>query len=302
MARDDDVWHTVATAIGQQTQATVRITGTRAVSGGCINAAYRADTEAGGPLFVKLGNATEADGFAAEGEGLAALAATQTIRVPRPIAWGAAGGRGFLATEFLELGHRSAPRVLGEALAALHAAPASPGFRARFGWHRDNRIGATAQANTPHHDWLIFFAEQRLGTQLTLAAQDGAPRQLIDDGHLLAGRIEGLFGGYRPRPSLLHGDLWGGNQSGLADGTPVIFDPAVYYGDREADLAMTELFGGFSAEFYAAYDAAWPRDPGYRVRRELYNLYHVLNHHHLFGGGYAGQAHRMIKRLLAETG
>ena len=105
---------------------------------------------------------------------------------------------------------------------------------------------------------------------------------------------------HAPRPALLHGDLWGGNLSFDTAGTPVIYDPATYYGDREAELAMTELFGGFSADFYAAYREAWPLDGGYRVRRELYNLYHVLNHLNLFGGGYAGQAERMMQTLLAS--
>ena len=105
-----------------------------------------------------------------------------------------------------------------------------------------------------------------------------------------------------PPPSLLHGDLWGGNLAYDPDGNPVVFDPAVYYGDREADLAMTELFGGFGGGFYAAYNEAWPLDPGYAVRKRLYNLYHVLNHLNLFGGGYLGQARRMIESLLAELG
>ena len=114
-------------------------------------------------------------------------------------------------------------------------------------------------------------------------------------------RLADFFPGYSPRPSLLHGDLWGGNFA-YADGEPVLFDPAVYFGDREADLAMTELFGGFPAAFYAAYREAWPLDPGYGVRKTLYNLYHVLNHYNLFGGSYADQAEAMATRLLAERG
>ena len=100
----------------------------------------------------------------------------------------------------------------------------------------------------------------------------------------------------------MHGDLWGGNFAATGQDEPVIFDPAVYYGDREADIAMTELFGGFGPRFYAAYKEAWPLDPGYETRKLLYNLYHILNHFNLFGGGYAAQAEHMIDRLLAETG
>ena len=185
--------------------------------------------------------------------------------------------------------------VSPEAL-ALHrrAAPA-------FGWKRDNTIGATPQVNGWLDDWPAFFAQRRLGCQLDLARRQGAPSRLIEHGERLRAAVPAFFPGYSPRPSLLHGDLWGGNH-GYADGQPALFDPAVYFGDRETDLAMTELFGGFPASFMAAYRDAWPVDPGYATRKTLYNLYHVLNHFNLFGGGYAGQAQRMTEQLLAEAG
>ncbi len=141
-----------------------------------------------------------------------------------------------------------------------------------------------------------------MGFQLDLAARNGYTRTIQRHGEKLRSRVAGLFTGYRPHPSLLHGDLWGGNIGCVAIGEPVIFDPAVYYGDREADLAMTELFGGFPAEFYAAYREAWPLDAGYPQRRILYNLYHVLNHLNLFGGGYLAQAERMMAQLVGELG
>ncbi len=137
--------------------------------------------------------------------------------------------------------------------------------------------------------------------QLDLARDNAAPSRLLRQGERLLARLEGFFPGYRPPPALLHGDLWGGNH-GYVDGEPVLFDPAIYYGDREADLAMTELFGGYPPAFQDAYREAWPLDPGYRARKPLYNLYHVLNHFNLFGGGYAAQAEAMIGRLLAESG
>jgi protein-ribulosamine 3-kinase len=171
----------------------------------------------------------------------------------------------------------------------------------RFGWHRDNTIGATPQLNAWESDWIVFWQTYRLGYQLDLAARSGHGGQLQRRGGLLLERLPALFD-HAPVPSLLHGDLWGGNFSGDAEGNPVIFDPACYYGDREADLAMTELFGGFSGRFYSAYRAAWPLDPGYDTRKTLYNLYHILNHLNLFGGGYGSQAERMIDRLLAELG
>ena len=185
---------------------------------------------------------------------------------------------------------------LGRGLAFMHRFHA-----AHFGWHRDNTIGATPQINTPAADWIGFWRKQRLGFQLALARENGYRGRLLAQGERLLGQLPVFFSGHEPRPSLLHGDLWSGNAAFMRDGTPVMFDPAVYYGDREADIAMTELFGGFSADFYRAYDEAYPREPGYATRKQLYNLYHVLNHLNLFGGGYHAQAERMIEQLLSET-
>ncbi len=148
---------------------------------------------------------------------------------------------------------------------------------------------------------MTFWREHRLGFQLELAVRHGAGSRIADAGSRLQEALPQLLEGHRPAASLLHGDLWSGNYSFTRAGEPVIFDPAVYYGDREADLAMTELFGGFSQRFYEAYREAWPLDAGYSVRKVLYNLYHVLNHFNLFGGGYLSQAQGMIDRLLSET-
>jgi fructosamine-3-kinase len=183
-------------------------------------------------------------------------------------------------------------RELGRALAALHRVTAH-----EHGWSRDNTIGATPQANAPCGDWAEFWRERRLGFQLRLAAANG---HRLAQGERLMEKLPAFFSGYRPAPSLLHGDLWAGNAAATAAGEPVVFDPAVYYGDREADMAMTELFGGFPRSFYEAYGSEYPLDAGYAVRRDLYNLYHVLNHLNLFGGGYRSQAERMIGQLLAR--
>ena len=142
----------------------------------------------------------------------------------------------------------------------------------------------------------------RLCFQLELAIRNGHGRLVADRGNDLINTMAAFFADYEPMPSLLHGDLWGGNWGITGDAQPVIFDPAVYYGDREVDIAMTRLFGGFGVDFYTAYDNTWPRDVGAAVRTDLYNLYHVLNHLNLFGDSYAGQARGMIDRLLAETG
>jgi len=211
---------------------------------------------------------------------------------------GSEGAQAWLVLEDIHFG-RPGPgsaRDAGRRLAALHrrTAPA-------FGWRRDNTIGATPQPNPWTESWEPFWREQRLGHQLRLAARNGYGGRLQTLGERLMTRLPTLLD-HAPAPSLLHGDLWGGNIGYTVEGEPVIYDPAVYFGDREADLAMTELFGGFGGEFYAGYREAWPLDAGYATRKLLYNLYHVLNHLNLFGGGYGAQAEAMMGRLLAEVG
>ena len=236
----------------------------RSVAGGSIIQAYVVEGD-GRSYFVKLNAAGLGDMFAAEAEGLRELAAARAIRVPRVIGWGECVGHAYLVLEYLPLQGRGDARKLGEQLAALHRVCAE-----RYGWWRDNTIGATPQDNTRTDDWVEFWRRQ-----IQLIAQTPA--------------------------SLLHGDLWSGNQAYDGEGEPVIFDPAVYYGDRETDLAMTELFGAFPADFYAAYEDQYPLDPDYRVRKTVYNLYHVINHLNLFGRGYLAQAEDMIDRLLAQV-
>ena len=286
----------------------------RPIGGGDINQAFSVH---GGvrPYFVKTNDANRLPMFEAEADALNALAATRSVRVPRPLCTGTAAGQAFLVLEYLDLRGNGDAASLGTQLARLHRAPV---MRPQFGWARDNWIGSTLQPNGWNHDWIAFWREQRLGHQLQLAAQNGYGGALQRDGEALMTGLDHFFSDYRPAPSLLHGDLWGGNHGYLADGTydlacpsghgksespcgtPVIFDPATYVGDRECDLAMSELFGGFAPAFYAAYREAWPLDPGYAVRKTLYNLYHVLNHANLFGGGYAAQAQRMMSQLLAQ--
>lgn len=288
-----DLWHDIGEHIRSATG--MRIGGAReSVGGGCINEAVRLRGE-GRDFFVKLNDASKADMFAAEAEGLGAIAASETVRVPAPVCCGVAGNSAYLVLEYLVLGHAGRGAVLGERLAAMHRVT-----QAQFGWKRDNTIGSTLQVNTPDADWVRFFRERRLGFQLDLAERNGWGGELLRLGEDLRSRMDGLFDGHRPQPALLHGDLWSGNHAYLADGTPVIFDPAVHFGDREADVAMTELFGGFGGDFYTGYRSAWALDAGYTTRKTLYNLYHVLNHVNLFGGGYERQAVRMMQQLLSE--
>jgi protein-ribulosamine 3-kinase len=263
--------------------------------GSSLNATWRLDA---GELrsFVKVNSAERAAMFEAEAAGLIELASANAVRVPRPIAVGVAGNASFIALEWVEFAAGGRDAALGHALAALHRRTA-----AAFGWHRDNTIGTTPQDNARSTDWGEFFRDRRIAPQLCLAARNGYGNALQRDGENLLAAIPALLGGHASVPSLLHGDLWSGNAARLRDGAAVIFDPAVYYGDREADLAMCRLFGGFGADFFAAYREAWPLPPGHELRRELYTLYHVLNHANLFGGGYVAQATAMTGKLLAAA-
>jgi len=239
----------------------------------------------------------------AEADGLRLLAATGAIRVPAVAAAGGEGDVAYLVLDWLDLDGALDHAALGRALAALHRAPTPHGPRGeRFGGARDNWIGGTPQRNGWHDDWPAFFRDARLAPQLALAARNGYGNALARDGARLLERVPQMLRDHDPAPSLLHGDLWSGNAAALRDGTPAIFDPAAYVGDRETDLAMTELFGGFAPAFHAAYRAAWPLADGYARRRTLYNLYHVLNHLNLFGAGYLARAQRDVAWLLEETG
>jgi protein-ribulosamine 3-kinase len=290
-------WTDIAAAIATATGKPFSIDSRDAVGGGCINAAYRVAGN-GRTYFVKTNSAAKAGMFAAEAAGLTEIDATNTIRVPRPICHGANRDTSWLVVEFIELRPErpGGMRALGRQLAALHRKTQD-----RFGWDRDNTIGSTPQINTRSTDWVDFFRERRLGFQLELAKRNGYAGAVQRDGARLMQALPSFFKAYTPRPALLHGDLWSGNAAFDHAGTPVVFDPAVYYGDREADVAMTELFGGFSGEFYEGYREAFPLDPGYAVRRDLYNLYHVLNHLNLFSGSYLAQAERLLERLLATA-
>ncbi len=263
------------------------------VSGGDISAAWRLATE-GGDLFVKTGPLASAEMFAAEAEGLSEIARTATIHTAEVIASGSPDTTVFLALEWLdfERADASVERRFGEQLAEMHRVS-----KKCYGWHRDNTIGLTPQYNPWGDDWVDFFREHRLAFQLRLAAENGFAGELQERGARLLKRLPIYFDGMEPAASLLHGDLWGGNW-GCSGGDPVIFDPAVYYGDRETDLAMTRLFGGFGAAFYDAYESSWPLQDGHQERQHLYQLYHVLNHLNLFGSGYLGRAISLIDELL----
>jgi len=288
------LWNTIAADIAAATGTQAELRQRGSVGGGCINQAQRIDY-GDTCYFVKLNTASKVDMFAAEFEGLQALRQCDALHIPEPVCYGADGSSAYIVMENLALGGHGDTAALGKGLAALHRITQS-----QFGWHRDNTIGSTPQVNTPSDDWISFYRDQRLQFQFDLAGRHGAGSRLLSQGERLMDGCYVLFDNYAPGPSLLHGDLWSGNYAYTSEGEPTIFDPAVYYGDREADLAMTELFGGFGRDFYAAYNAVWPIDPGYKVRKTLYNLYHILNHFNLFGGGYASQAQGMVDSLLSD--
>jgi protein-ribulosamine 3-kinase len=289
-------WHHISEQIEMTTGLPFQITNARPLSGGDINSAFQLQGN-DKAYFVKLNRPDSLAMFTAESTGLTELADTKTVRTPSPIVHGKSPEQAFLVLEYIEFGtsSKTSECLLGQQLAQLHQQP-----QPYYGWHTDNTIGSTPQINAQSKDWPEFYRTQRLQYQLNMAAAKGYAGQLQATGAQLCENVNRFFSGYRPQPSLLHGDLWGGNSATDKAGNPVIYDPACYYGDREADLAMTELFGGFSRDFYAAYQETYPLDQGYTTRKTLYNLYHILNHLNLFGSGYLRQAENMIASLLSE--
>lgn len=287
-------WQSIEMAITDATGEPFKVADQFGVGGGCINTATRI-SDGRRDYFVKTNRAKFNDMFVAEAAGLEAMSASETIRVPKPACHGVADGSCFLVMEYLPMNGSANMEQLGFDLAAMHEVTQD-----QYGWSIDNTIGSTPQPNQPYDDWVAFWRDQRLGFQLDLADRQGYRGELQDLGERLLAGFHVLFESYTPAASMLHGDLWGGNYGGLSDGTPVIFDPAFYYGDREADIAMTQLFGGFNARFLDAYNDRWALDAGFSVRRDFYNLYHIINHLNLFGGSYQSQAINLMSRLLAE--
>lgn len=293
-------WNIISDSISDAIESPVCIDHARPISGGYTSQAWHLEGRIqSGPkqgdvhYFIKLNSADKYTMFEAEAAGLAALAATRTVRVPHVIFFGEADQHAFIVLEYFNLYRNGNNQLLGTQLAALHRVQA-----AQFGWSQSNTLSLTPQHNICSPDWISFWREQRLGFQLDLAARNGYRGRVQVLGQRVIEALPDLFAGYYPAASLLHGDLWGGNYAFLADGTPLIFDPAPYYGDREADIAMTELFGGFDPQFYIAYNAAYPLEAGYAIRKNLYNLYHILNHCNLVGSTYLKQAEEKMQILL----
>lgn len=268
------------------------INNVRGVSGGDIHQAWLADTQQG-RFFIKTNHRKAEPLFATEARALKIIADTETLRCPRVIGFGTGDHQAWLVMEFIEMQDKGDDFLRGQQLAKMHRHTHS-----QFGWNEPNFIGHTPQLNQWNDDWIQFYAQQRLKPQFDLALKHGASPGLVTLGEQLIEQLPNFFETYQPQASLLHGDLWGGNSAFDSQSQPIIFDPASYYGDRETDLAMTELFGGFSEKFYQGYQDEWPLDAGYSSRKDLYNLYHILNHYNLFGGYYAQQAERILRELI----
>lgn len=288
-------WHEITTQIQQACGLNVNSKLVKSVGGGCISTAFLVGDQ-NQQVFVKTNPLSLLGMFEAEAAGLKTMAQAKAILIPEAYCTGLSGETAFIAMQAINM--RSAQhhsnREFGAQLASLHRYQKS-----RYGAALDNTIGATLQPNQWSDDWFKFWREQRLGFQLKLAKHNNAPIALIDDGLKLGEKMELLFD-KTPKAACLHGDLWNGNWGFDKTGAPLVFDPAHYFGDRETDIAMTTLFGRAHPDFYAAYQNAYPLSDNYATRETFYNIYHILNHYNLFGGGYAAQAHDMILRLLSE--
>ena len=270
------------------------VLGARAVGGGCISRGTALRTTRG-DFFLKWNRQADHRFFGVEAEGLEALAASGSVRVPSVVAASGPGDEvAWLLLEWIEEGRagRAGWIRLGRELAALHRHPGPGAPDARFGWGGDNLIGSLPQPNGWSGDWAGFWAERRirpLARELReRGALSAAQASIVETVAERAGELLGPAA--TDGPSLLHGDLWSGNVLFARGGAPVLIDPAVYVGHREVDLAMADLFGGFSGAFREAYEDAWPLQPGHLRRRPAYQLYPLLVHARLFGGGYAASA------------
>lgn len=292
-------WARIEEAIAAATGARARVTDSRPVGGGCINDARCVTLDDGRRFFLKRNNAAPPFFFQREADGLAALAAPGLLRVPRVVAVG--GGEAgdasaaFLLLDWIDQAPRRARFLdeLGRALAEHHRATARP----LCGAPADNYLGTTPQPNALREDWVGFWRDQRLGHQLDLARRNGLlDAELATLGDKLLQRLPEFLAEPDEPACLLHGDLWAGNVMADGEGAPVVLDPAIYWGRREADLAMPLLFGGFDSRFFQAYEDVWQLAEGSEERLDLYKIYHLLNHYNLFGAGYRPQCVALMRR------
>ena len=296
-ARRDSVRAAVEAVIAESTEKPAEVIDESSVGGGCINEARVVSLACGRRFFVKQNPAPLPMMFEREAEGLAALAAVGAIRVPEPIGTAPSGVTPFIVIEYVEPGRPGTGffREFGRQFAALHMQSTAQ----QFGFEHDNYIGSTDQPNAWAETWVEFWRERRLAFQMDLARKNGLSDKAMDRlSDSLMDRLDEFIDEPNESPCLLHGDLWGGNYLVDGQGQPVLIDPACYYGRREADLAMTMLFGGFDQDFYRAYEEAFPLAAGSETRIDVYKLYHLLNHLNLFGGSYRGGCMAILRRLV----
>jgi fructosamine-3-kinase len=290
------MWHCIEKQLAEHFQTTVTLTTKKMLPGADTHRAYCVHDDANNrDYFIKINDISCFEMFDCEAIALTQLAHTQIVNVPQVILVERTVQFAYIALEYIPLISSPSNKQwfqLGQQLALLHQNQVNPDC----GWQQDNFIGLTAQPNKWQHSWRLFFAEQRIGWQLQLLAEKGIMLGNID---FIIDRCKNLLGNHKPIPCLLHGDLWRGNV-GFTQNNAYVFDPACYYGDRETDLAMTELFGAFPAAFYQGYNAIYPVDHHYEQRKPIYQLYHLLNHANIFGHDYVIQAKALINRIIAQ--
>ena len=266
---------------------------------GCINETWKVHGDGLEPLFVKVGVPAAKDMYEKEMTGLTLLTQVEGLRIPRALFTAAGEACACLVMEFIELGpvRPSSEVLLGEGLAELHGITAD-----RFGLDQDNYIGRSVQCNDQVDDWWSFFCAQRFGVQWEAAKDNGMRVVLLDRIAELIARVPDAFAEHQPRASLVHGDLWTGNVSVDSDGMPCIYDPAVYFGDSETDIAMSKMFQQLAPGVYQAYHSHHPLQPEHELRRTLYDLYHWMNHFNLFGVTYLGQVEHCVDMVLNDVG
>ena len=290
-------WNQIAEQFKHQVGTDLVSSSVRRVEGGDINESFCWETTDGAKYFIKTNSADSAhEMFRAEAQALSLIRASNTIGVPEVVLYGQTDHGSYLVLTYLELGSSRDDQAFGRQLAAMHDCT-----QAEFGWQTDNTIGTTPQLNSPHLSWHEFWINNRLTPQLRLAKANACDALLLDLGEQLIEKSPAVFSADDTKASMLHGDLWGGNAAALHDGTPVIYDPALYFGDRQVDLAMMELFGGFSADCFAAYfESASIDQQAYALCKDYYNLYHLLNHYNLFGGEYQQRCIKVMQQLLRQ--
>lgn len=289
-------WQQFSEHLTKHHNIAINIYSVSSIAGGDINQAFHLHTSEG-DFFLKVNSLNQYDLLFKEANNLNTLAGTFSITVPKVFAYGKFAQTSWLLLEYLPLSSKGDDIQRGKDLALLHHHLFD---EKKYGWFEDNYIGTISQKNNWQDCWVAFYAENRLQAQLDLAIKNSANSQLVKQVEELIKQLPRFFQNYSPKPSYLHGDLWGGNSSFLSDGSAVFYDPASYIGDRETDLAMSEIFGGFSPSFYKGYNQVFPIDKGYQQRKNLYHVYHYLNHYNMFAGSYDMQALRCINSCLAS--